>query len=242
MKLSRRRVGAILRKELREYRRTRSVVVAMAILPLVFTIQPVAAVLVAPASAADVLGRLHVLLYMLGIPVLVGPTLAAYAVAGERQQETLEPVLESPIRREEFLLGKALAAFVPAVLIAYAIYAAFIVFAVLFAQPGIAAALIRWPDVLAQVVFTPLLAALTIWIGIAISTRSGDVRVAQQLSVLGSLPAVLVTSLIGFDAIPASLPLGLLLGAGLLVADISGYRLVARLFDRERLISGTRSS
>jgi ABC-type Na+ efflux pump permease subunit len=32
---------------------------------------------------------------------------AACAVVGERQQGTLEPVLTTPIRREELLLGKA---------------------------------------------------------------------------------------------------------------------------------------
>ncbi len=37
---------------------------------------------------------------------------AAYAVVGERQQGTLEPVLTTPVRREEFLLGRALASFV----------------------------------------------------------------------------------------------------------------------------------
>jgi hypothetical protein len=45
----------------------------------------------------------------LAIPALVPATLAASAVVGERQQATLEPVLTTPISREEFMLGKALA-------------------------------------------------------------------------------------------------------------------------------------
>ena len=44
MSVSRRRVRAIFRKELREYRRNRSIVAAMAILPLIFLIQPLVAV------------------------------------------------------------------------------------------------------------------------------------------------------------------------------------------------------
>src|SRR5213596_2514685 len=40
---------------------------------------------------------------------------------------TLEPVLTTPIPREEFLLAKALAALVPSVVIAYAVYAFFVV-------------------------------------------------------------------------------------------------------------------
>ena len=71
---------------------------------------------------------------MLGIPILVPATLAAFAVAGERQQETLEPILESPISREEFLLGKAIAVFVPAVAISYLVFTLYILIIQLFAD------------------------------------------------------------------------------------------------------------
>lgn len=50
--------------------------------------------------------------------------------------------------------------------------------------------------VIAQVLFTPLLAVWSIWVGIAISARSSDIRVAQQLGVLASLPSVFLVVLI----------------------------------------------
>lgn len=240
MTMSWRRIRAISRKELREYRRNRSVVVTMAIFPLIFLIQPLFVVLAAPGSSSAALGQMHVLLYMLAIPVLVPAAVASSAVASERQQGSLEPVLTTPIRREEFLLGKALAALMPSIAIAYAVYAVFVVATELLAQPAVAAAILQGPDVLAQLVFTPLLAFLSIWIGLAISTRTSDLRVAQQLSLLGSLPVVLATSLIAFDVIHASLGLALGLGAVLLVADTMGWRIVSPMFDRERLITGTR--
>jgi ABC-2 type transport system permease protein len=240
MTLSRRRIRAIVRKELREYRRNRSVVVTMAIFPLIFLIQPMVLVLRSQPEMVSTLGQMHVLLYMLAVPVLVPATVAASAVAGERQQGSLEPALTTPIRGEEFLLGKAVAALLPSVAIAYAVYAVFVAGTEVFAQPGIAAAIIRGPDVLAQVVYTPPLAFLSIWIGLAISTRSSDLRVAQQLSLLGSLPLVAVTSLIAFDVIHATLGLAVGIGAALLLADVFGYRIVAPLFDRERLVTGSR--
>ena len=52
MRMSTRRVRAIVRKELREYRRNRSVVVAMAIFPLIFLIQPLFVGLPASRRAA----------------------------------------------------------------------------------------------------------------------------------------------------------------------------------------------
>jgi len=240
MRMSTRRVRAIVRKELREYRRHRSVVVATAIFPLIFLIQPLFVVFRVPSATAATLGQWHLLLYMLAIPVLTPTMLAAYAVAGERQQGSLEPVLTTPIPREEFLLGKALAALVPSVAIAYGVYAVFLACVVLFAQPAVAPAVLRPSDVVAQVLFTPLLAGWSIWVGIAISARSSDVRVAQQLSLLASVPLVLVTSFIAFDVIAPTLGLAVGFGAVLLIADAMGWRIVAPMFDRERLITGTR--
>ena len=238
MTVSRRRVRAIVDKEVREYRRTGSIVAAMVLLPLIFLIQPLVVVFLLPASAAGQLAHEHVSLYMLGIPALVPATLASYAVVGERQQESLEPVLTTPIRREEFLLGKALAALVPSMAVAYAVYAFFLACVELFARPGVAGALLRGPDIVAQVVFTPLLAAWSIWAGIAISARSNDVRVAQQLSMLVSLPSLAVTSLIAFNGIHATRGLAIGLGAALLVLDGLGWRITSAAFDRERLVTG----
>ena len=240
MTLSWRRIQAIVRKELREYRRNRQLIGTMAIFPLVFLIQPLVAVFIAPESSSAGLSHGHALLYLLGIPALVPATIAATAIAGERQQGTLEPVLTTPIRREELLLGKALAVLIPSVVIAYAVFALFLVAVELFAQPGVAAGILQVPDILAQVVFTPLIACWAVWVGIAFSTRAGDARVAQQLSLLGNLPLVAVSSLVSFDVIHATLGLALALGAALLVGDVLGWRLVAPLFDRERLISETR--
>ena len=185
MSLDLRRVRAIIRKELREIRHNRSLLVAMAILPLVFIIQPLVAVLGLSAKAAAGLSHEHVLLYLLGIPVLVPPVVAATAIAGERQQGTLEPVLTTPIRREELLLGKALAAWVPSIAIAYVVDALFLGIVALFAQPGIASAMVNGSDLAAQVLFVPLLAAWSIWVGLAMSTRASDARVAAAALAAG---------------------------------------------------------
>ncbi|HEV8567633.1 MAG TPA: ABC transporter permease [Actinoplanes sp.] len=238
--MSTRRIRAIVRKELREYRRNGSVVWAMAIIPLIFVIQPLVVVFALPASASNDLAHEHLLLYMLGIPALVPAVSAGYAVVGERQQGTLEPVLTTPVRRDEFLLGKALASLFPSTGVAYAVYAAFLACVGLFAHPAVAAALLRWPQILAQALFTPLLAAWSIWICLGISARSSDVRVAQQLGMLASLPAVVVTSLIAFNAIPVTLGLAVGIAAALLLLDGLGWRAMSATFNRERLVTGNR--
>lgn len=238
--MSRRRIRAIFLKEQREYRRNRSVIFGMAVIPMAFLVQPLVSVFVLPSSAAAQLSHRHELLYMLAIPALVPGLLAAYAVVGERQQATLEPLLTTPIRREELLLGKALAVLVPSLVVSYAVYGLFLACTALFASPGVAPALIRGPDIVAQVIFTPLLATWSIWLAIGISTRASDVRVAQQLSLLASLPSVALTSLIAFNVISPSLRLAVILGAALLILGRVGWRVTSALFDRERLIVGTK--
>jgi ABC-type Na+ efflux pump permease subunit len=234
------RVRAILRKELREYRRNRAIVVTMAVVPLIFLIEPLVQIFNLPASSAGTLLHKHPLLYMLGIPAITPALIAAASVVGERQQGTLEPVLTTPIRREELILGKALAVLAPALVVSYAVFGLSVAGIELFAQPSVAAAVLRGPDLLAQVLFTPLLATWSIWVAMAISARSSDFRAAQQLSTLASLPTVIVSALVSFDVIHATLGLALGLGAALLLLDRLGWRVVSALFDRERLITGTR--
>lgn len=236
-----RRTKAIVEKELREYRRNGQVFFyATAVLPLIFLVQPLIQVFTLSSRASVPLRHEHTLIYMLAIPVLVPAALAAFSVVGERSQGTLEPVLSTPIRREELLLGKALAAFIPSVVVAYVVFGLFVAVVELFARAGVASALIQGPEVAAQVIFTPLLSAWSIWVGIAISARSGDPRTAQQFSILASLPTVAVTSLIAFNVIHPSLRTAAAFGIALLVLIRLGWRVASALFDRERLITNTK--
>lgn len=236
------RVGAVVRKEARDFRRNRFVVVTMAVLPLVFLITPMVTLFLVPSSAsgAEVEHAVGVMsLFLLIIPIVIPPVIAAYSVVGERDQGTLEPVLTAPLRASELLLGKAAAAFVPSVAIAYAIY--FIAaISIRFGAAHVVSAVV-WhpPQMLAQILFTPLLAAWSIWLGIGISTRASDVRVAQQLATLAGLPLLGFTSLISFQLIKPSVPLAIGLALALLVVDIVAWRVVSRLFDPERLIAGS---
>jgi ABC-2 type transport system permease protein len=181
-----------------------------------------------------------VLLYMLGIPALVPAALAAYAVVGERQQGTLEPLLTTPLRREEFLLGKALASLIPSLAISYIVYSVVLVAVEVLAARPVAEALLQVPEILAQLIFTPLVASVSIWIGMAISTRSSDPRTAQQLGTAAGLPTVAVAALIAYNVIHPTLGIAVGLGVFLVLLNAVSWRLVSALLDRERLITGTR--
>jgi len=241
MNFSWRRVGAILRKELRDYRRNRFVIGTMAAVPVLFIILPTIQLIAANTTDKALTLRIGLsLLYMLVIPVTMPSVVCAYSVVGEREQGTLEPVLSTPVSREEFLIAKALAAFVPTLVVAYAVFGIFLAVAALFAHPVIVSAIYAGTHVLVQFLFTPLLAGWAIWVGIAVSTRSTDVRVAQQLSVLGSFPPLIIVALMSLNVISESTALAIGLGAALLAFDLLAWRVVAAMFDRERLVIGRR--
>jgi ABC-type Na+ efflux pump permease subunit len=233
------RVRAISVKEFRDYRRNRFIIFTMAISPVPLVTWALISILVLPAAqpgALDTQVGLS-LLFMLLVPAIVPAGIAAYSVVGEREQGTLEPILTTPVRSEEFLLGKALAALVPTLAISYAIFGVVLACVALFAHPGVPSAVFRAPLLLALTLFTPLLAGWSIWVGIATSARSRDVRVAQQIATLAGLPPVAVAALMSFRVVPQSLAVALGLAAALVIVDSLGWRAVSATFDRERLVT-----
>ena len=239
-RVSNRRVKAIVVKELREYRHNGTIVVSMGILPLLLCVQPLIVVFGLSSSSSPQLRHEHVLLYLLILPALVPTVVASYSVVGERLQGALEPLLTTPITRAELLLGKAAAAFLPSVLVAYAVFGVFVGLVEGFAKPGVAAGVITAPDLIAQLVFTPLLVGWSIWLSMAVSTRCGDPRTAQQLGILAMAPTAIVTIVIAVHGIPPTLQVALGAGGALLVLNRLGWTMASRLFNRERLITSTR--
>jgi ABC-2 type transport system permease protein len=231
----------VLRKEVREFRRNRFVIVTMAVLPLVFLVTPLLTIFKIPADASGsqvtaAVGTISLLLLI--IPIALPPVIAAYSVVGERDQGTLEPVLTTPVTASELLLGKATAAFLPSVGMAYAIYFAVLIIVRLGAAQVVTDVVWHAPQVLAQLLFIPLLALWAIWVGIGISTRASDVRVAQQLATLAGLPLLGLAALFTFQVVKPSVPLAVGLALALLVVDLAAWRAVSRLFDSERLVTG----
>jgi ABC-type Na+ efflux pump permease subunit len=243
MSMSAARVGAVIRKELAEFQRNRFIVITASILPIVFLVSPTASILSLKASALTTTLQKRVdysLFFPLLIPVFVPAILSAYSVVGEREQGTLEPLLTTPISRVEFLLGKAGAIFVPAIGVSYLTFGVFVAITQFAAASPVATAVLHAPQLPAELVFIPLLAAWAIWAGLAISARATDTRVAQQLSTLASLPPVAVAALMSFQVISPTFAVAAALAGGLLVIDVLACFAVAQVFDRERLITGTK--
>ena len=239
------RVGAVIRKELTEIRRNKFIIVTAGILPIIFLVEPTASILLTKASAtsAALATRVDTSLFLpLIVPVLIPATMSAFSVVGEREQGTLEPVLTTPVTRMELIGGKAAAIFMPAVGLSYLMFGVFLAIVALFAKPAVATEMWNAPQLPAEVFFIPLLAAWAIWVGLAVSSQVSDTRVAQQFSVLASVPAIALVALMSFRIVTPSLWLAVVLALALLAIDCGACFVVAGLFDRERLVTGTRAA
>jgi ABC-type Na+ efflux pump permease subunit len=234
------RVRAVFAKELREFRRNKFVVGTMVVLPLFFIVLPIGNILSLKAGTSAVAIRSVVggagLTFFL-VPLILPTVIAGYAVVGEREGGTLEPVLTTPVSGGELLMGKALAAIVPTVAIAYGLYLAYVLVVRASAIPAVVDVVWQPSQVLAVGLFTPLLATFSIWVGLAISARSSDVRVAQQLAALAMLPVLGLTALFTFRVIEPTVTVAVIGAVILVVFDAGAWRVVSAIFDRERILT-----
>ena len=240
MSLSRVRVRAVVTKEFREYRRNRMIVLTMGIFPILFLVLPLIPSVTLPETASDALVAGIVgqaMLMLLIVPLMIPTTIAAYSVIGEREQGTLEPVLSTPVTDRELLAGKAMAATVPAVLLAWLLFAVYVSTVRLAAPDAVVDAVWQTGWFAAQAVLAPLLGGFAIIVGMALSARSTDIRVAQQLGGLVTLPVVGGLAAVSYGAVTPSVPFFLSAGAVVAAVDLLGWRGLTRVFDRERLLT-----
>jgi ABC-type Na+ efflux pump permease subunit len=234
------RIRAVFRKELRDFRRNKFVIWTMIALPLFFVLLPIGNVLSIKAGTAEaavrgVVGGASLTFFL--VPLILPTVIAGYGVIGEREQATLEPVLTTPVRESELLIGKALAAAVPSVLIAYVMFAVYVSLVNAFAVREVVDIVVRPAQFVAVILFAPLLSLFSIWVGLAFSARASDVRVAQQLSGLSMLPMLGLLALFTFQVVSPSVQVAVIGAVGLLVLDALAWRVVSAMFDRERLLT-----
>ena len=132
---------------------------------------------------------------------------------------------------------KAVAAVIPTLIGAYGLFLAFITIVRLAAVPAVDDLVWQPAQIVAVILFAPLLATFSIWVGLAISVRSSDVRVAQQLSGLAVLPMVGLLALFTYRVVTPSVLVAVVAAAVPAMLDLGAWRIVSAMFDRERLLT-----
>jgi len=155
----------------------------------IYAAAPAVAGLDPTEAVQGIIAQYFLVLFML-IPTVVPLTIAIYSVIGEKSARTLEPLLAAPVGVGELLLAKSIASTIPAVLVTWLAYLVYLGSVMVVGSPAAVHAVTapRW--VLAVIVMVPLLTALSVNLGILISTRVNDVRVAQQIGGLVVVPIV----------------------------------------------------
>jgi ABC-2 type transport system permease protein len=187
--------------------------------------------------AQAIVGRQFSILFLL-LPIFIPSVLASYAIVGEKRERTLEPVLATPVRTWELLLGKILAALIPALAITFASAAVFAAGILAFAVTDRVREVIVTPGwILAVIVDTPLLALIGVALIVVLSSRVNDPRTAQQFSAVLVVPVLAL--LFGQLAGVIVLGPGLALGIGVILAFIAAGALwvAARVFQREVILT-----
>lgn len=168
------------------------------------------------------------------MPVFVPILVSSFAIAGERERRTLEPLLASPVTGLELLIGKSLASLVPALTICVA------AFGLLCLTVDLAAGMMVLPTPMwtfGVFVIAPLFAFFGNGVAVVISGRVGDSRLAQQLAGMTVLPLVGLAAGQFGGFLKAGLGSYLLITAFVVVLDVALMIAATRLFDRERLMT-----
>jgi ABC-type Na+ efflux pump permease subunit len=234
------RIRAILRKEFTEYRRNKTILITMALIPASFLGLALFTLIVLPADAAPstIRGAAGTALsFFFVIPAILPAAIAAYTVVGEREQGTLESLLITPITDRELLRGKALAAAIPTVSISWLLLGLFLILAQAFAKGPATEELVRSAHIFAAILFAPLVAVFAISVSMGISARTSDVRVAQQLAGLAVIPMFVLAFALAYNVLSPSVTLYLGAAAILAIVDRLAWGMMARLFNRERMLT-----
>ncbi len=139
--------------------------------------------------------------FFLLIPLLMSGIITSDSFAGERERNTLEALLTTPIRDSELLLGKILTPFVPALFVTWASF--------LLLTKGISNIINPhflspvFPDaiwILSVTGVVPLFLVGTVLAEILISARVSSVKAASALNMLLSFPVlgIMLTQSTGF--------------------------------------------
>jgi ABC-type Na+ efflux pump permease subunit len=250
--------SVVLRKELLELRRSPVLLLSMASLPATVVIVPVALlawlVRAAPEQAllfvqdiygahavagppslgvAAILARNWLPMFLV-LPIFLPILLAAQSIGGERERRTLEPLLATPVSTLAIVLGKSVAALVPALGITWLASALFCLGVDLVVGSPLL------PDgawLFGTLLLSPLLALFGNATAVVVSSRVLDPRAAQNLAATTVVPllGLLVVQLAGRIALGPRFYAVLALGVA--AADVALVAVAVRTFDRERLLT-----
>ncbi len=189
-----------------------------------------------PLDRVGLLLVVQVNFFLLLVPTVIAVYSSANSIVEEKLSHSLEPLLATPVRTSELLLGKALAGAIPAFLLTWVSAGAYLLAVDLSGWGRLIPYIVNGGWILDFLLLSPGIAVLSFLLGVIGSSRAKDYRSAQNFSLFIILPvlaliAVQVSGVIWFTTLATAL-----LGVGIVVVDIIVLRIAVRLFQRESII------
>jgi ABC-2 type transport system permease protein len=179
-----------------------------------------------------------ILLVFLIMPLYLPLMIATYSIIGEKLTHTLEPLLAAPVSTRRLLLGKGLAAAAPGIAVTWAGYGLFLVaarFATL--SPRVWAVFFHPMWLVAMALLVPSLTVLAVNVGIIVSSRLNDVRVAEQLGGMIVIPVVGLMGSVLLGLVDLTTTTFLIASLIAAAAALWALRLGTALFQRETILT-----
>ncbi len=177
------------------------------------------------------------LFYFLLIPMMMPVYIAAYSIIGEKETKSLEPLLATPISTWELLVGKSLAAVLPAVILTWLSFIALVIGSYFIMPQPVFLAMIRPVWLIGMALISPLLAMLSVSSGVIVSSRMNDPRAAQQVTGIFVIPIIALSLVVLAGKVFLSVPMVILAAAIILALDCAVLFFAVKLFRRETILT-----
>ena len=174
--------------------------------------------------------------YLLLIPVMIAVSFATFSIIEEKQERTLEPLLATPVRTWELLLGKALAGAIPSLLITWLCAGIFLAGIAWMGSAHLLKFVLNAQWFISLFLLVPLFSLLAFMLGVIASSRANDPKTAQNIDVIAIFPilAILGLQLMGFAVFtPTEL---FVLSLVMVIVNSFVLQIAIRLFQRESIV------
>lgn len=235
----------IASRDFKIFRRQKSIWYSIIIFPVIISVLFPAIIYFAGHRNAGLLSvaNLPNLLNSFSFFVVIGAAfvplgIASYSIVGEKVEKSLEPLLATPLTDGEILLGKAIAAALPALIAMYAGAAVF-----MFGIDAVTAGKLgynyfpNWTFAVMLLVLVPVAVVMSVLYSVIVSSKVNDVRSANTFGILIFIPlmAIYFASEMGIISLDIS---GLIIIAGILLAiDVALFFISTATFRREEILT-----
>jgi ABC-type Na+ efflux pump permease subunit len=232
-------------RDFKIFRRQKNIWYSIAIFPVIISVLFPAILQFAGQRSAGLLAvaNLPYLLDSFSFFIVIGAAfiplgIASYSIVGEKVEKSLEPLLATPLTDGEILLGKAIAALLPALVVMYA--------GATFFMVGVDAVTVGelgynyFPNLtfaFMLLVLVPLAVTMSVLYSVIVSSRANDVRSANSYSILIFLPLIAIYFASEIRIIPLDLTGFLIIAVILSAVDVALYYIGTKTFQREEILT-----